>query len=258
MTGMSPLLLLVALAATANTTPRDAIAAYARATERSDPEALDEAVQPSAVMYCADGADTRATSQGEWKTRLAASVPPTPASTRIDWLDDGKESAVARLTAVRGALRFTDYLLIARLREGWRIVGKLCEAGVDDSIPPATAAAERVIDAKLAADRAWNGALLADSIDARALVMTVENGEFVAATLAEWQARYVERRKHSPGNAVTVTSRQTDVRGSIGAARWTFHSPSGSDWSDRALIMRRPDGRWRMMALLFVQDAPAD
>jgi hypothetical protein len=102
----------------------------------------------------------------------------------------------------------------------------------------------------------WDPALLAESIDPRALVMTVEKGEFVAATLAEWQARYVDRRKASPSNTVIVTSRMIDARGDIGVARWSFRVPDGSEWTDRALMMRSSQG-WRMAALIFAREAPS-
>jgi hypothetical protein len=112
-----------------------------------------------------------------------------------------------------------------------------------------------VIDVKLASDRSWDPALLKRSIDPRALVMTVEDGELVAATLAEWQDRYVERRQSSAGNPAPEEGRMVEARGDIGIGRWSFRGSDGSVWTDRALMMRTAAG-WRMMALLFAKEAP--
>ena len=244
------------LAATVSySTPQSAVAAYGEAIARNDPALLASAFQPSAIMYCTDGSDLHATYQAQWKQRMQTSGAPVgPVSTQVEWVDSNATTGLVRATAVRGDKRFTDYLLLARLKDGWRIVGKLCQANALPRLDSA-ASVSAVVDTKLAADRAWDAALLAESIDPRALVMTVENGEFVGATLGEWQARYVDRRKTSPGNAVTVTSRVIDARGDIGVARWSFRAPDGSDWTDRALMIRTPRG-WRMTALLFAQEQP--
>ena len=236
-------------------TPQGAVAGYGEAIARNDPALLAAAFQPSAIMYCTDGSDLRATYQAQWKQRMQTSGPPTgPVSTTVDWVDEGATTALARATAVRGDKRFVDYLLLARLKGGWRIVGKLCQANATPN-PDSAAAISAVVDTKLAADRSWDPVVLAESIDPRALVMTVEDGEFVAATLAEWQARYVDRRKASPGNAITVTSRVIDARGQIGVARWSFRARDGAEWTDRALMIRTPAG-WRMTALIFAREMP--
>jgi hypothetical protein len=47
-----------------------------------------------------------------------------------------------------------------------------------------------------------------------------------------------------------------DARGDIGVARWSFRARDGSEWTDRALMLRTPAG-WRMMALVFVKEPPA-
>jgi len=249
---MSFLLALALASGTTNTTPQAAIEAYGRAIAGSDAKELARAFQPSAIMYCTDGKVVRATYQAQWKTRLAAAGAPSgPVSTVIDWLDQSNGTALARATAVRGETVYVDYLLLAKLRDGWRIVGKLCQAGLSARESPA-AEVDKVVDTKLAADRAWDPELLERSIDPRALVMTVDNGEFVAASVPEWQARYVDRRMSSSGSAIVVTGRISEARGDIGIARWSFHAPDGSDWVDRALMIRQSAG-WRMVALLFVK-----
>ncbi|MGH6615225.1 nuclear transport factor 2 family protein [Sphingomonas sp.] len=246
--------LLIAAAATAtNVAPADAVARYAEAIEASSPSALARAFQPSAIMYCTNNGVISATSQAQWKTRLAGTPRPASSSTRLEWLDAGETTAVARVQAVRGDRLFIDYLLLARIGADWRIVGKLCQAGARED-GAGRAAADRVIDMKLEADRTWDDRLLGTSIDPRALIMTVEEGEFVAATSAEWQARYRDRKRTSSGNTFDVTSRIVESRGDIAIARWSFRSASG-DWTDRALLMRTPDG-WRMMALVFSKEKP--
>lgn len=237
-------------------TPGAAIDAYAAAIAANDPVKLAAAFQPSAIMYCTDGATVRATSQGEWKQRMrTGKAPDGPISTRISWLDSGATTSVARTISVRGDKEYTDYLLLARLAQGWRIVGKLCQDRARPD-PGADEGVRQAVDAKLAADRAWDDALLAHSIDPRALVMTVEGGEFVAATLAEWQARYVARRSTSGGSPAVPTSMVVDARGSIGTARWSFRGIDGSEWTDRALVIRTPGG-WRMFALAFAKERPS-
>lgn len=239
--------------ALANATPQAAIAAYGRAMETNSVAEMSAAFQPSAIMYCASPEGVRATYQSQWKTRLRQAGPPEqPVSTTIEWLEAGQTTAVARAVAVRGTRTFADYVLLARLGDDWKIVGKLCQAGAMAD-PAAEAAIGAVVDAKLAADRDWDPDLLLQSIDPRALVMTVEDGQLVAASLAEWQARYAERRAASPGNPVVETDRKVDARGSIGVARWSFRTPAGKTWTDRALFIKT-DGGWRMMALLFVGD----
>lgn len=252
LTNMSALL---AMLVSGFATPGAAVEAYGAAVAANDPAQLAAAFQPSAIMYCTDGAAIRATSQGEWKQRMrTAGTPAGPISTRIAWIDSGATTSVARTVSVRGDKEYVDYLLLARLAEGWRIVGKVCEAGARPD-EAGEAGVRQVVGTKLAADRAWDAKLLAESIDSRALVMTVDGGEFVAATLGEWQARYVARRSASGGSPATPTSMVIDARGGIGTARWSFRGTDGSEWTDRALMIRTSQG-WRMAALAFAREAP--
>jgi hypothetical protein len=253
---MTPMLSLLATALAVSlqaATPAQAVDAYAEAIARGSPAAMGQAFQPSAIMYCTDGRSVTATSQAQWKARLAQAAPPSPATTTTEWLDAGASSALVRLRAVRGAKTYVDYLLLARLGTGWRIVGKLCQADAQD-VPASRTAVDATIDRKLASDRSWDDALLAASIDPRALVMTVEDGELVAASLPEWQARYRDRRSASRGNVFDVTSRVIDARGDIGVARWSFRSATG-EYTDRALVMKTAEG-WRIMALMFAREKP--
>jgi len=250
-----PVLLTALFAAQPNASAEDAVRAYGQAIARNSPEELARAFQPSAMMYCTDGKAVHGTYQAQWKAKMRASAPPAPpVSTELEWLDSGATTALARARAARGNKVFTDYILLAKLGGSWRIVGKLCQADASPSAD-ADAAVRSVIDVKLASDRGWDPVLLERSIDPRALVMTVEDGELVAATLAEWQGRYVERRTSSPGNPAPEEGRMVEARGDIGIARWSFRGSDGSLWTDRALMMRTAAG-WRMMALLFAKEAP--
>lgn len=232
--------------------PKETVALYDRAIATGSVADMARAFQPSAMMYCTDGQTVTGTYQAQWKGRLAAVPPPANVTTSVDWQDLGAKTALVRATAIRGAKTFTDYILLAKLSGKWRIVGKICQADAKtsgDGADPVGA----VIDTKLASDRAWDADLLRDSIDERALVMTVEGDEFVAASVAEWQARYIERKRSSSGNAVVEVDRVTDRRGDIGVARWSFRSPTGGIWTDRALVMKTAKG-WRMMALIFTEE----
>lgn len=247
-------LLAAALAVAAPTdTPAHAVALYADAIARSSPADLSQAFQPSAIMYCTDGQSISATYQSQWQARLAGARPPSPVSTSTEWIDADETSALVRLRSVRGEKTYVDYLLLAHLTTGWRIVGKLCQADAPEETA-SRSAVEATIATKLAADRAWDDSLLGMSIDPRALVMSVEGGEFVAASVPEWQARYRDRRRTSAGNSFDVTSQVIDARAGIGVARWSFRSAAG-EYIDRALVMRTPRG-WRIMALLFVKEKP--
>jgi hypothetical protein len=249
-----PLLITALLAAQPNASAEDAVMAYGQAVAHNSPEDLARAFQPSAMMYCTDGKAVHGTYQAQWKAKMRASAPPAPpVSTELEWLDSGTTTALARARAVRGTHVFTDYILLARIGGSWRIVGKLCQPA-EISSNTSAAAVRAVIDVKLASDRRWDPAMLAQSLDPRALVMSVEDGELVAATLAEWQARYAERRKTSRGNPAAELNRVVDARGNIGTARWSFYGTDGSLWTDRALVMRTAAG-WRIMALLFVKEA---
>jgi len=247
--------LFAAMLAPGFATPGAAIQAYGAAIEANDPAMLAAAFQPSAIMYCTDGTTIRATSQSAWKQRMrAGKAPAGPVSTTISWMDGGATTAVARAVAVRGDRTFTDYILLARLADGWRIVGKVCEDGARPG-GAGEAAVRQVVRTKLAADRAWDDRLLVQSVDPRALVMTVEDGELVAASVAEWQARYVARRAASARSPAVETSLVVDARGGIGTARWSFRGTDGSEWTDRALMIRTPGG-WRMAALAFAREPP--
>lgn len=237
----------------ANATPADAVRLYGEAITERDPVKLGRAFQPSAIAYEIDGGTVTATYQAQWKARLARAPEPSGPPPTIERIDAGKTTALAKLRSIRDGRPLVDYVLLARLAGSWRIVGTLRQPDPAEN-PASAAGVAGVVDDKFEADRGWDESRLGATLDPRALVMSVEDGEFVAASAAEWRSRYVDRRKTSPGARFEVTSRLVDAQGDIGMARWSFRSESG-EWTDRALMLRTASG-WRMAALLFVREAP--
>ncbi|SFJ70048.1 nuclear transport factor 2 family protein [Caulobacter sp. UNC279MFTsu5.1] len=234
-------------------TPADAVRAYGEAIAERSPVKLGRAFQPSAIAYCTDGRTITATYQAQWKSRLAEGPAAATSPLTIERIDAGETTALARVRATRGGKPVVDYVLLARLAGGWRILATLCQPEATQSAA-SVAGVAGVVDDKLKADRGWDAALLGATLDPRALVTSVEDGEFVAASVAEWQARYVDRRRTSAGATFEVTSRIVDAQGDVGMARWSFRSANG-EWTDRALMLRTASG-WRMAALLYAREAP--
>ncbi|WP_029913941.1 nuclear transport factor 2 family protein [Caulobacter sp. UNC358MFTsu5.1] len=239
--------------ATTHATPADAVRGYGEAVAERDPAKLARAFQPSAIAYRLEGGAVTATYQAQWKARLAKASEPAISAMTIERIDAGQTTALARVRAIRDGQPFVDYVLLARLSGGWRILATLGQPNAAES-PASAAGVAAVVDAKLAADRAWDAARLGETLDPRALVTSVEDGEFVAASVAEWQARYRDRRATSAGATFALISQVVEARGDIGMARWSFRSASG-EWTDRALLLKTASG-WRMIALLFVKEAP--
>ncbi|MBO9557922.1 MAG: nuclear transport factor 2 family protein [Caulobacter sp.] len=237
----------------AHATPADAVRGYREAVAERDPAKLGRAFQPSAIAYRLDGGTITAIYQAQWKARMARTAEPSTSAMTIERIDAGRTTALVRLRSLEDGRPLVDYVLLARLSGGWRIVATLGQPEAGES-PASTAGVAAVVDDKLAADRAWDAERLGATLDPRALVTSVEDGEFVAASVAEWRARYQDRRKSSSGATFEVTSRVMEARGDVGMARWSFRSESG-EWTDRALMVRTASG-WRMLALLFVKEAP--
>jgi len=238
--------------AATHATPADAVRGYGEAVAQRDPAKLARAFQPSAIAYRLDGGTVTATYQAQWKGRLGASEPSASTLT-IERMDEGRTTALATVRWIRDGKPIAEYVLLARLSGGWRILATLGQPDAAES-PASAAGVAAVVDAKLAADRAWDADGLGATLDPRALVTSVEDGEFVAASVPEWQARYKDRRATSAGATFALTSQVVEARGDIGMARWSFRSASG-EWTDRALVLRTASG-WRMIALLFVKEAP--
>ncbi|MET3666277.1 hypothetical protein [Caulobacter sp. 1776] len=225
-----------------------AVAAYAQAFRLGDGPALADRVQPSTVVYAIDGGKIAGQTRAAWKAQAAQPAP----DLATDVVSAGPRTAIvtARWTQAGAARR--DYTLWARLACRWRIVGRVVggEQALDASAADGVRAA---VDLKLAADAAWDPTALAKAVEPRALVITLEDEQLSAASVADWQARYAERARTRFPSGHTVLSRAEEGRGDLGAATWTFKASSGATYADRAVLLRTAEG-WRMLALLWVRE----
>lgn len=225
-----------------------AIAAYEQGFRAGDAAVTAARVQPSTVVYAMEGGEIVG------QTRAARKAAPAqPASDlAIQVVSEGPRTAIvtARWTQSGGAWR--DYTLWARLECRWRIVGRV--AGPDGALEASAAEGVRAaVDRKLRSDATWDAAELAQAIAPRALVITIEDEQLAAASVADWQARYAARAKANYPSKQTVLERAEEGRGDLGAATWTFRSASGATYADRALLLRTGQG-WRMLALLWARE----
>lgn len=239
--------MLDATAAVCETLP-EAVGAYAAAVRAGDAQAVIDHVQPSAVVYALENGQVRGLSRLAWKGRGAGPQPDFAAET----VSAGERSAIVSGRWREGATARRDYTLWARLDCRWRIVGRV--TGEDRPVASAASAGVgQAVDAKLAADETWSAEGLAQAVEPRALVIAVEDEQMAAASVAEWQARYAERRRQGTKAGHTILSRSQEGRGDLGAAIWTFASTTGGTYADRALLLRTAEG-WRMLALLWVRE----
>jgi hypothetical protein len=225
-----------------------AIATYAEAFRRGDGPAIADRVQPSTVVYVLDGGMVAGQTRAAWKARPAQPAP----DLATEMVSEGPRTAIVTGRWTEAGTARRDYTLWARLACRWRIVGRV--VGADQ--PRDAAAAEGVratVDLKLRADAAWSPEDLAAAVDPRALVITLEDEQLVAASVADWQARYAERARTRFPAGNTVLSRAEEGRGDLGAATWTFRAVTGGTYADRALLLRTAEG-WRMLALLWVRE----
>jgi len=226
----------------------EAVAAYAEAARTGNGAALIARVQPSAVSYALEDGEVRGETRAAWRARGAQAAP----DLAVETVSAGPRTAIVstRWTQVGAPRR--DYAVWARLSCRWRIVGRV----VGPDRPRDATAAEGVratVDLKLRADAAWSPEDLAAAVDPRALVITLEDEQLAAASVADWQARYVERARRGMPSANVVLSRSEGGRGELGAATWTFRAATGGIYADRAVLLRTPKG-WRMLALLWVRE----
>ncbi|WP_454717301.1 hypothetical protein [Caulobacter segnis] len=223
-----------------------AIAAYTQAFRAGDVAATVTRVQPSTVVYAMEGGEVVGQTRSTWK---AAPAQPTP-DLETQVVSEGPRTAIvtARWTQTGAARR--DYTLWARLECRWRIVGRV--VGPEGPLEAAHGV-RAAVDLKLKSDAGWNPAELAQAIEPRALVITIDDEQMAAASVADWQARYATRAKANYPSKQTVLARAEEARGDLGAATWTFKSASGATYADRALLLRTREG-WRMLALLWVRE----
>lgn len=225
-----------------------AIADYAHAFRAGDAAKVAARVQPSTVVYAMEGGEITGQTRAAWK---AASAQPAPDLT-VAVVSEGSRTAIVTARWTQGHETRRDYALWARLECRWRIVGRV--VGADGPAEAVAAQGVRAaVDLKLRSDAAWDPATLAQAIEPRALVITLEDEQLVAASVADWQARYLARARTNYPSKQMVVSRAEAGRGDLGAATWTFRSASGATYADRALLLRTAQG-WRMLALLWVRE----
>lgn len=225
-----------------------AIAAYEQGFRTGDAAATLARVQPSTVVYAMERGEVVGQTRAAWK---AAPAQPAP-DLATEVVSEGPRTAIVSARWTQGGQAWRDYALWARLECRWRIVGRVVSPGGALE----TSAAEGVratVDLKLKSDAGWNPAELAQAIEPRALVITIEDEQMAAASVADWQARYAVRARTKYPSKQTVEARAEEGRGDLGAATWTFKSASGATYADRALLLRTAQG-WRMLALLWVRE----
>jgi len=226
----------------------EAVAAYAHAFRAGTGAAAVAKVQPSTVVYAMESGRIVGQTRAAWKAQ--------PSSPGLDFATEvasqGPRTAIVSGRWTQGSTVRRDYTLWARLECRWRIVGRV--AGADGPLEgPAAQGVRAAVDRKLSSDARWDAAELARAVEPRALVITLDDEQLVAASVADWQARYAERARTNIPSGVTVLSREEEGRGDLGAATWTFRSASGATYADRALLLRTAEG-WRMLALLWVRE----
>lgn len=223
-----------------------AIAAYTQAFRSGDAAAIVGRVQPSTVVYAMEGGEVVGQTRSAWK---AAPAQPAP-DLETQVVSEGPRTAIVTARWTQAGMARRDYALWARLECRWRIIGRVVGPDSAQEAPDGVRAA---VDLKLKSDAGWNAAELAQAVDPRALVITLDDEQMVAASVADWQARYVVRARTNYPSKQTVVARSEEGRGDLGAATWTFKSASGATYADRALLLRTREG-WRMLALLWVRE----
>ncbi len=223
-----------------------AIAAYEQGFRAGDAAAIVARVQPSTVVYAMEGGEITGQTRAAWKSAPAQPAP----DLKAEVISEGPRTAIVTARWTQSSVARRDYTLWARLECRWRIVGRVVGPdGPSDEVDGVRAA----VDLKLASDAAWDPIALAQAIDPRALVITIDDEQMAAASVADWQARYAARAKANYPSKQTVLARAEEGRGDLGAATWTFRSASGATYADRAVLLRTAEG-WRMLALLWVRE----
>jgi G:T/U-mismatch repair DNA glycosylase len=234
-------------AAACETLPQ-AVAAYTEAFRLGGGAAIADRAQPSTVVYALDGGKVVGQTRAAWKAQPAQPAP----DLATEVVSAGPRTAIVTARWTQGYAARRDYTLWARLECRWRIMGRV--VGAERTLEPSAAEGVRAtVDLKLASDAAWDPVALAKAIEPRALVITIDDEQMAAASVADWQARYTARAKANYPSKQTVLARAEEGRGDLGAATWTFRSASGATYADRALLLRTPEG-WRMLALLWVRE----
>jgi Putative lumazine-binding len=218
--------------------------------ERSG-QKLSDAFHPGSLMFWLDEQEQlRSMSQFGWRNQLQHAKPDTTEQSTLLRIDLTPHSAVATADVVRKGKRYRDYLLLMKLNAGWKIVGKTFVEHRPSSAKDCEQSLRNVVNTKLASDRSWNADTLSETLHDRAPVLTIDMGELVTASTAEWRSRYDERKASSFKLDFESKIEHIECLPSGGYARWYMLTKDGERWQDFALILP-VKGRWQMVTLAF-------
>lgn len=253
------MLLTVLLASSAAAFPADVVVPvqhYIQANATQDPAQLQKAFHPTALMYWigADG-DVQTITMADWRKRMAEGTQKVRFEQSIAAVDRSGDAAVATVVGSRDGKPLTDYLLLMKLDNDWKAVGKVYASVPRPAETDAATAAElrAVVQAKLRSDLSFDGGELLRTQQSRAMFFNLDLGQLVAVSAQEWAARFDRRRKQ--GSTLKPLSQKIDAvaaAGDVGYARWTVDWSSGHRIVDYALLVRQ-GGRWRMVNTAWVQ-----
>jgi Putative lumazine-binding len=248
---------------------REAIAAcvrrYFAAVDRSNSAELKRAFHPATMMFWrGDDGSVAGLSQADWAKRLDAGPPLGPADRReIVRIDVEGEAAAAVTVSTYPTFAFEDFLLLLRVRGRWQIVAKVFHRrqGASPAAAPAGNAREAIAEVLARKFRSMDtndGAVLGSAYHPRAMTFALAEQELVAVSIAEWQARFDERRAAGPAPRAERRIGRIDVAGDVGLAAFE-HLTTDARVVDLGLLVRDAAG-WRLIALVYtVQEmAPVD
>ncbi len=253
------MLLPLLLASSAAAFPADVVAPahryiQANATQTAAP--LEQAFHPTAMMYWIgpDG-DVMVRTMAEWRKLMGDGKPKARFEQSIVAVDRAGDAAVVTVEGRRDGKPLTDYLLLMKLKDGWKIVGKVfTSAPRPNATDPAAANELRaVVQAKLRSDLSFSGDELLRTQQSRAMFFNLDLEQLVAVSAQEWAARFDRRRKE--GSALKPLTQKIDAvaaTGDVGYARWTVDWSSGNRIVDYALLIRQ-NGEWKMVNTAWVQ-----
>jgi Putative lumazine-binding len=235
---------------------RDAVEHYFVAIEKRSSANMRRAFHPSALMFWLDqNGVLQSLSQYAWRIKLAQSEPDRSVRSVVDAIDATTNCAVVRVSAIRRNVQYVDYLLLLRLHSQWRIASKIFGPAKtqDQTAESNDQEIRRVVEKKLASDRTWDGKLLSTALHERAPIVSVDDDDIVITSLAEWQARYAQRREQKLELGGNDKIQHVEVRQDVGYAKWLMTTASGDHWQDYALVIKIA-GEWKIITLAFTKE----
>jgi hypothetical protein len=201
-----------------------------------------------------------AVTQATWQQRLDANRSPVAAlERRIEWIRTNGTGAAAKLTSRFATFHFIDYVLLIKSNDRWQIVAKIFHRlePVDAPLNADPAPDRQAIDALLTRTLRAVDASDARELDSvyvpRAMTFTASDGQLVAVSIAEWQARFEEQTAaNAPSTPTTRRITQVDVSGTAAFAEIVHESGTGR-MVEYMLLLRTGVG-WR---LFNVSHAPS-